>query len=280
MTRLYNSRIGFMQGRLSELVDGRIQAFPWDSWQNEFFLAKEIGIQLMEWTVDSKKIESNPILLSDEHTSITKLSNTNNISIPSVTDDFFMENPPWNSDIEEIVSIHRNILAGMEIVGSRILVIPLVDNSTILNEAREAIFFEFIAQIESALREYSIKIAIESDFEPKKLSKFISKFDPDLVGINYDIGNSASLGFNSAEELDLYGDRVINVHVKDRKLGGTTVPLGKGSADLPMTIQLLEKIGYKGNYILQTARAEDGKHSEAIAKYVNMVGEWLHECKR
>ena len=150
MTRLYNSRIGFMQGRLSELVDGRIQAFPWDSWQNEFFLAKEIGIQLMEWTVDSKKIESNPILLSDEHTSITKLSNTNNISIPSVTDDFFMENKPWNSDIEEIVSIHRNILAGMEIVGSRILVIPLVDNSTILNEDREAIFFEFIAQIESA----------------------------------------------------------------------------------------------------------------------------------
>ena len=38
MTRFYNSRIGFMQGRLSELVDGRIQAFPWDSWQTEFFL--------------------------------------------------------------------------------------------------------------------------------------------------------------------------------------------------------------------------------------------------
>ena len=94
MTRFYNSRIGFMQGRLSELVDGRIQAFPWDSWQNEIFLAKEIGIQLMEWTVDSEKIESNPILLSDEHTSITKLSNANNISITSVTDDFFMENPP------------------------------------------------------------------------------------------------------------------------------------------------------------------------------------------
>ena len=133
MTRFYNSRIGFMQGRLSELVDGRIQAFPWDSWQTEFFLAKKIGIQLMEWTIDSKKIESNPILLSDEHTSITKLSSVNNISISSVTDDFFMENPPWNSDIEEINRIHRNILAGMEIVGSRILVVPLVDNSTILD---------------------------------------------------------------------------------------------------------------------------------------------------
>lgn len=277
MTRFYNSRIGFMQGRLSELVDGRIQAFPWDSWQTEFTLAKKIGIQLIEWTIDSKEVESNPILLSDEHNSIIKLANANNISISSVTDDFFMENPPWNSDIEEVDRIHRNILTGMEIVGSRILVVPLVDNSTILDENIEANFFEFIAKLESALRKHSIKIAIESDFEPKKLSKFISKFDPEIIGINYDIGNSASLGFDPYEELNLYGDRVINVHVKDRLLGGTTVPLGSGNANLPKTIQLLEKVGYKGNYVLQTARSQDGKHTEAIVKYANMVEEWLHE---
>ena len=278
MTRFYNSRIGFIQGRLSELVDGRIQSFPWESWQTEFILAKKIGIQLMEWTIDSKKIEYNPILVSDEHTSITKLSNANNISIPSVTDDFFMENPPWNSDIEEIVRIHRNIVAGMENVGSRILVVPLVDNSTILDENIESIFFEFIAKLESALRKHSVKIAIESDFEPDKLSNFISNFDPEIMGINYDIGNSASLGFDSYNELDLYGDRVINVHVKDRLLGGTTVPLGSGNANLPKTIQLLEKVGYKGNYVLQTARSQDGKHTEVIVKYANMVEEWLHEC--
>ena len=278
MSSFYNSRIGFMQGRLSELVDGRIQAFPWDSWQTEFFLAKKIGIQLMEWTIDSRKIESNPILLSDERASITKLSRSNDISISSVTDDFFMENPPWNSDIEEIDRIHRNILAGMEIVGSRILVVPLVDNSSILDENMEAIFFEFIAKMESTLRKHSIKIAIESDFEPEKLSKFISNFDPEIMGINYDIGNSASLGFDSDDELNLYGDRVINVHVKDRLLGGTTVPLGSGNANLPKTIQLLERVGYKGNYVLQTARSQDGKHAEAIVKYANMVEEWLHEC--
>ena len=279
MTRFYNSRIGFVQGRLSEIVDRRIQAFPWKSWQNEFFLAKASGIQLIEWTIDSKKIKSNPIFLADEHTSIIRLSSANNISIPSVTDDYFMENPPWKSEIGEINIIHLNLLAGMEIVGSRILVIPLVDNSTILDKNIESIFFDFIAKIESALRKHSIKIAIESDFEPDKLSKFISKFDPEIMGINYDIGNSASLGFDSYDELNLYGARVINVHVKDRMLGGMTVPLGTGNADLPRTIQLLEEIGYQGNYILQTARSQDGKHTETIVKYANMVEEWLHECK-
>jgi hexulose-6-phosphate isomerase len=266
-----------MQGRLSPVIDGRIQTFPWDYWENELLLAKEIGIQLMEWTIDSKKIESNPILIPETQKLITKLAKINNISIPSVTSDYFMENPPWVSNSAEVEEIHRRIIAGMAVIGSKVLVLPLVDNSSIQNYEIELYFFEFITKIKNSLRDYEIKIAIESDFEPTKLSNFISKLDPELVGINYDIGNSASLGFSSIEELNLYGGRVINVHVKDRILGGTTVPLGKGNADLPETVRLLEQIGYIGNYILQTARAEDGKHSETIVKYANMVEEWLHE---
>jgi L-ribulose-5-phosphate 3-epimerase len=271
-----NSRIGFMQGRFSPIIDGRIQSFPWGCWENELLLAKEIGIQLMEWTIDSKQIEINPILLPEQQKLITKLANKCSVSIPSVTSDYFMENPPWVSKSDEVKEIHRNTIVGMEFIGSKILVIPLVDNSSILNDEIELNFFEFISNMEKSLREHDVKIAIESDFHPTELSNFISRLDPELVGINYDIGNSASLGFSYSEELKLYGDRVINVHVKDRKLGGTTVPLGTGNADLPRTIQFLEEIGYEGNYILQTARAQDEKHTEAIVKYANMVEEWLH----
>ena len=276
MNERINSRIGFMQGRLSPMIDGRIQSFPWNYWEDEFLMAEKIEVHLMEWTIDSKEIERNPIYLNEGRQRIAELSRSRNVSIPSVTSDYFMENPPWVSKSNNVNQIHRNTLAGMQIIGSKVLVIPLVDNSSILNDKTEFQFLEFVTNLQSSLRQHEIKIAIESDFEPSKLLNFVSKFDPELVGINYDIGNSASLGFNSSEELSLYGDRVINVHVKDRKLGGTTVPLGTGNADLPGTIQLLEHIGYKGNYILQTARAEDGKHSEAIVKYANMVKEWLH----
>ena len=277
MIERINSRIGFMQGRLSPMIDSRIQSFPWNYWEDEFLMAEKIEVHIMEWTIDSKEIERNPIYLKEGRQRIAELSRSRNVSIPSVTSDYFLENPPWVSKSNNVNQIHRNTLAGMQIIGSKVLVIPLVDNSSILNNKTEFQFLEFVANLQSSLREHEIKIAIESDFEPAKLSNFISKFDPELVGINYDIGNSASLGFNSSEELSLYGNRVINVHVKDRMLGGTTVPLGTGNADLPSTIQLLEQIGYKGNYILQTARAEDGKHSEAIVKYANMVEEWLHE---
>ena len=41
------TRIGFVQGRLSPLVDGNIQAFPRDYWRHEFALAEQLGFDLM-----------------------------------------------------------------------------------------------------------------------------------------------------------------------------------------------------------------------------------------
>jgi hexulose-6-phosphate isomerase len=79
----------------------------------------------------------------------------------------------------------------------------------------------------------------------------------DFVQANYDIGNSASLGFDPKEELDAYGQRILNVHVKDRKLGGTTVPLGTGNADINLVIQKLQEFGYSGGLTMQAARGEN-----------------------
>ena len=54
-------RIGFMQGRLSPQVDGKIQAFPWQHWRDEFPAAQKLNIPLMEWTLDHDRLtEENP----------------------------------------------------------------------------------------------------------------------------------------------------------------------------------------------------------------------------
>ena len=50
------NKIGFMQGRLSKLVNNQIQAFPFKNWLNEFPLANKLGISCMEWTLDYPKL--------------------------------------------------------------------------------------------------------------------------------------------------------------------------------------------------------------------------------
>ena len=104
------------------------------------------------------------------------------------------------------------------------------------------------------------------------LQKFISKFDKKIFGINYDSGNSAGLDFNINDEFNLYGDRILNIHIKDRIIDGKTVRLGEGNANIKKLFKKLMNINYKGNLILQTARSKNNKDIEEIKinlKYLN-----------
>jgi hexulose-6-phosphate isomerase len=123
-------------------------------------------------------------------------------------------------------------------------------------------------------------VCFESDYKPKKLKKFIEEFPKNMFGINYDIGNSASLGFLPLEEILSYGNRILNVHVKDRKYKGATVPLGEGDADFEAIFKLLYNSDYRGNYILQTARAQNNDHLSALIKYRDMTRIWINKNER
>jgi hexulose-6-phosphate isomerase len=134
---------------------------------------------------------------------------------------------------------------------------------------------DFLRGEAASLSEHRLKIAFECDFAPADLGRFIDLLDPALFGVNYDIGNSASLGFDPDAELAAYGRRVLNVHIKDRVLNGTTVPLGAGNADFDAVFTALGRLHYAGNYILQTARATDGNHAAALIRYRDMAASWI-----
>jgi hexulose-6-phosphate isomerase len=156
------------------------------------------------------------------------------------------------------------------------MVVPLVDNGSCEGSDERQVLHDFLERQIEFLAARNLRVVFESDLAPAALAEFISSFDSTRFGINYDMGNSASLGFDPSEEIAAYGERVLNVHIKDRILGGTTVPLGSGNANFEKVFSALARTGYTGNYILQTARATDGQHAEALVKYRDMAVGWLH----
>jgi hexulose-6-phosphate isomerase len=272
-----NNRIGVMQGRLSPIRNGRIQSFPLENWRNEVAEVAQINIQKIEWTIDSEEFSSNPLVRSSGVNEINSSINEWKITVPSVTCDYFMENPPWLDSEDTVQANLKSIINGMHQIDSEILVIPLVDNSSIKDSSYTSYVMDYFKELEQYLVDSNVRVAFETDLPPDEVCLFIENFSPSRFGINYDIGNSASLGFNPLEEFDSYGQRIINVHVKDRILNGTTVPLGEGNADFELVFELLVGSGYKGNYILQTARASDGNHAARIVKYSNQVIGWLED---
>jgi L-ribulose-5-phosphate 3-epimerase len=271
------ARIGFMQGRLSPMVDGKIQAFPWKHWEQEFDAAAAIGMTLMEWTLDQERLRENPLFTSEGRARIAALSRKTGLTVESVTADCFMQAPFYKAHGAERTRLMDDLDAVIEAtaaVGAKLIVFPLVDNGSIGTAAQEAALRQGLAEVEARLREKKIRIAFESDFAPVRLAEFIGTFAADVFGINYDIGNSAALGFDPEEEIDAYGKRIAHVHVKDRVLGGTTVPLGTGNAKFERVFAALRRAGYSGDFVLQTARAADGNHADVLARYRDMTRQW------
>ena len=274
------NKIGFMQGRLSPLVNNQIQGFPFDNWFNEFKSAELLGLACMEWTLDYPKLRSNPLLLKSSENQILSLCKTHKITIPSITLDCCMQRPFWKIKNK---SIYKDLLEDLKLIinsacriGVKILVIPLVDNGSINQKLEFDILKNTIFSLNDLLIKKNIKIAFESDYQPLKLRNFINQFDKDTVGINYDIGNSASLGYNIDDEFNEYGERIINIHVKDRLLNGGTVRLGEGNADFPKITKILKNMNFKGNFILQTARSKTNKHYEELEKNINFIKKFIY----
>ena len=271
-------QICFMQGRLCEQVDGKIQAFPWRDWEVEFPAAAAIDLHLMEWTLDQERLYENPLLTKSGQSMIRALCKKYDLNIPSLTGDCFMQAPLWKAN-----GAHRNalecdfieIVKSCAAVGINMLVVPLVDNGRLESAGQEDALVRFLESQADFLKVNRLKVLFESDYEPQALARFIARLNPALFGINYDIGNSAAMGFNPQEEFEAYGQRVINVHVKDRVLGGGTVPLGTGSANFEAVFAALAQINYRRNFILQTARAADGNHADALRTYRDMTIDWL-----
>lgn len=251
-------RIGYMQGRLSEPINDRIQTFPAGHWEKEFLIAKEHQLSMMEWTIDTLTFSQNPLVRPSEITKIRTLSKNNGVEIPSVTCDYYMENPHWKSQSTDIQTDLIKIIKAMSLIGAQVLVIPLVDNSSI--SRNPAIDLNFFRDFRRVLAENNVQMAFELDLDVEAATDFIQLFEPENFGINYDIGNSASLGFTPQAEISSYGNRIINVHVKDRLFRGGTVRLGQGAADFKTVLLKLREFGYQRNYIFQTARAIDGNH--------------------
>jgi len=277
------NRIGFIQGRLCDLVDGKIQAFPWNDWQKEFPAAEELDITLMEWTLDHDNLYENPLMTQEGQRAIRNLCQEHNISIPNLTGDLFMQAPFYKAEgtaRQKLVDDMHAVLKACQTIGTKYIVIPLVDGGRLENGAQEDVLVEELRKTIPFLADHDMGIVFESDYTPEEYLRFLNRLDRRFFGVNLDTGNSAALGFKPEEELPLYGDRVLNVHIKDRLPdGGTTVPLGTGAADIAGSISTLEAMGYKGNYILQTARSEDGDHAAAIAAYRDMTIQWLESSQ-
>ena len=249
--------IGVMQGRLLPPIQGRIQCFPAERWREEFPRAKIAGLQLIEWIYEVFGADQNPLSCDEGIAELREISSKCDVAVRSLCADYFMDRPLL-AHPEEGIDTLRWLIGRCANAGIRRVILPFVDTSRIPDEASASVVHRLLERVEADARSSQVELHLETDLAPAPFSALMAALPADIFYVNYDSGNSASKGYLVREEFAAYGSRIGSLHIKDRTLGGGSVPLGTGHADFTDLRSALDAVKYSGDVILQVARAPQG----------------------
>jgi sugar phosphate isomerase/epimerase len=255
------NRVGVIQGRLLPKYKDQYQSHPVGYWQQEFPIAASLGLDLIEFILDIDEIEKNPLMSERGIAQIQKITEKTGVKVASVCADCFMDAPlhdPNPAIAMQSIEYLRRLINNASLLNVAYVVIPCLDQSSLRTAEEITRFSSAIESVLELAESKSVNLSLETDLDPTSYSNLLSRFNPKRVLVNYDIGNSTSLGYNPVEEIAAYGSRISGVHIKDRKKGGKSVELGTGDAQFPPFFNALSSIKYKGPFILESYRDDQG----------------------
>jgi hexulose-6-phosphate isomerase len=252
--------IGIMQGRLSPPSGDHMQSFPVDTWADEFPLAREAGLACIEWVYRKESEAANPLASDAGVGEIERLVDESGVPVWSVTADYYMSERLLTpeGELRDSVMAHLGwLLERARMVGAHYVMAPFVDDSRLRTEAEVDGFVAFLGAVAPMLDQSGVELHMETDLGPGVWSSALAQAPHPMIKVCYDIGDRASLGYDTAAELVALSPWLGSVHVKDRPSGGSTVPLGTGDADFSTCFQLILAAGFRGPFILQAAREDE-----------------------
>jgi len=286
------NKIGVIQGRLSPQLRGKIQAFPIGTWEEEFHLAKECGLEGIELVIDSYKWEENP-LWSDEGTKrINELSQESGIEIISVDPLYLTERGLISNEssiCEERLQFMRRIIPNCKKLGMKYILMPIVINpdleltASLKSKENRPFLIDFLKRCLEIADNYNLKIALETALNATEIIDLIDELNSSSVVVCYDTGNSAYFGNDISPDLEKLSKLLVEVHIKDHKNTDTngipisyynSVKLGTGDVDFSSVFDTLLKINFTGTYILQMARGDN--HIGVVKSSLEFLKGHLH----
>jgi L-ribulose-5-phosphate 3-epimerase len=276
--------IGITQSRLSRPNDGRIQSFPVETWENEFTIARKVGIDYIEWVYQAETESLNPLSSDDGLRKISEVAASSGVGVSSVTVDYYMTHRLVASDgtlaqptIEHFILLLRRAKR----LGVRYVMPAFVDGGQLRSDAEIDGFRLLLLNLRGVLDELGdVGIFMETDLAPSTWADILQQVSHEQVRVCYDTGDRASQGHDAVEDFEYLGKWLGAVHIKDRILGGGSVPLGTGATNFATCFRLIHDADYRGVIILQTAREESGSEVELAVRNIEFVRKHLATAAR
>ncbi|MDL2234096.1 sugar phosphate isomerase/epimerase [Ruminococcaceae bacterium OttesenSCG-928-L11] len=147
-----------------------------------------------------------------------------------------------------------------------------------------------LGEIREQIAEFQIYVGVENVWNgffmsPFDMANFIDTVDNAWVGAYYDVGNVIAFSW-SEYWIEVLGQRIHNVHVKDFKRngsinrGGDFVDLLKGDVNWPSVIPALRKAGFDGYLTAEVFIGDCDVEGITYPQYYKLVSEQLDQLIR
>ena len=273
---LVTNAIGIVQGRLSPPVAGRLQAFPWETWQDEFARARAAGYSMLEWVFESDRYDENPIWTPGGRARIRQLAAKFGVAVPSLCADYFMTHPFFrvpDAEREASGEVLCALVAYGADVGMQTILVPVLEVSEIRSARDKADLLDSLRRPLDLAAAHGVRLGLETELPAREYRALVEGAAHPALAAYYDVGNATARGFDVAADLRVLAPVLCGVHLKDRQRGGPSVKLGHGHADFAACFDALAHIGYDGPLILQPATSED--YLEAAREHARFVEDHL-----
>lgn len=243
---------GIMQGRLSDKNGAPLQSFPIEAWKVEFFRAKRVGFDNIEWLVDGVSDEHNPIFSPSGRRQIREQIIKSGIRVESLCAHTLIDGDLIKTRRARATRIDymKRLIESSADIGIKRIIIPAMGTSGLENEDASESMVDMLMSVAPGSDNLFL---LETDLSHWKIIHFIAKLDLSNIGVVLDIGNVNALGFDFSQEIKALGGIIREVHIKDRRrVDGKSVRLGRGGSPFGLVSNELAKIHWSGCFVLET----------------------------
>ncbi len=259
---------GCSQGRLVIPFNGQLQCFPKDSWQKEFEICSECGLNFIELLAERKHNPLNPLWSDDGLDLISKGFKKNGLKSYSACLDYIIDNSIFknNSRVVQNVEYVIRFINKINKIGINFLVLPLLEESDFSNYKFKTVKNTLLTILEECCK-FEIQLVIESIAPSDKLLELLDSINHPNLGCVFDTGNRFEMG-ESNKEIYQLAKFIKHVHLKDKR-ENLNVQIGSGCVDFLEILKILNEINYKGSFCFETNRGKNP--SNTMRHNVNFI---------
>ena len=251
--RQQRRRVGIIQGRLSPRPERGLQAFPLDTWEQEFETAATLGLDGIEWIFESHRASENPLRSPRGRARIRKVIKRTSVRVLSICGDYFMVHRLSETGEAGVLASHvlSEVIAQAAAIGAERILLPWLEEAALDTEEKKNTAIANLIRALPAATRHGIVLGLEMEIPGPEYRAVIDRVGHPLVQAYYDTGNSTAAGLDVGCDIAHLEGRLGAVHIKDRKTGGSSRFLGQGDTNFRGLFDQLKAWNFTGDLVLQ-----------------------------